>query len=486
MRSLIWALPDYSWRIHAWILLTAFTFGFIMISSGFIRLSGRMLLALGLRQFSPLVESVQEHSPLPFSAIISEYGIALVIVLAGIVLLAYKVYSNNRWVTDGLIATLFLLTFMLVYANVQLAYFTQMASYLASVGAGISVGLFLSLGVRPGERPPIDDLKIIGVAAIIVVMTFSSVYYTIESYQTNNYRAAQILTSGLPSFRIAGDRIVVPLNDAWTRALEYIRENTSEDALIVSWWDYGYWITVNTGRRTVADGATFDEGQIRLLARILTGGEDEASRLLTFLGAEPNNTYIVFYDVFLGVMDKNRSSVTLYPYPRENRLPDSNVWIINHGIQDLGKSFQMLRIGYRIDPFADSPYLTSYSSEVVAGGTRIIHFPGFVGTPEANVTNVLRDTLIYRMTMEGIYALATAGVFGEACGFLEDAQLFFPAVKATTGAIGSQLQPIITLESLSRFQPEAIIVGCPAGLVFDQGDRIEFYAVIVYIYKWVG
>lgn len=477
----------YSWRIHLWALSVAGALGILGILSGFLEVGGRIRLAMGFRGFSPLVESVQEHAPMSLGDVVTQYGVPLVFVLGGLLVFAYNIYSGRRSRLDPLAATLYALVALLVYANINLAYFTQMASYIATIAAGVSAGLYMGLARRAWET---DELRAIGAGAIIVVLLISSAYYASIDYSVNSVRAPQILTSGVGPIALGAGRTVVPLNDAWLRALEYIRENTSEDSVVVSWWDYGYWITVNTGRRTLADGATANETHIRLLARILTGTEDEASALMRLLGLEPGNTYLVFYDVYLGVFrrgpDGGGGVATLYPFTRESRVPGSNVYIINHGAQDLAKSFQMLRIGYRIDPFAPAPYLTGYSSEVVAQGTRIIHFPGFAGSPQENVTRVVQDTLLYRLSILGIAALSEAGIFTGACGFLGEASIFIPAVKATGGPAGTSLQPVIPLEEPRRFQPEAIIVGCPAGLIFDQGDSIEFYSVIVFIYKWTG
>jgi dolichyl-diphosphooligosaccharide--protein glycosyltransferase len=49
-----------------------------------------------------------------------------------------------------------------------------------------------------------------------------------------------------------GRRVDVPT--PWYEAMVWIRDNTPEDAIIVSWWDYGYWEQGLAKRRTVVDG----------------------------------------------------------------------------------------------------------------------------------------------------------------------------------------------------------------------------------------
>ena len=45
--------------------------------------------------------------------------------------------------------------------------------------------------------------------------------------------------------------------------MNWIKENTPEDAVIASWWDYGYWITALSERTTITDNATLIDWQIK-------------------------------------------------------------------------------------------------------------------------------------------------------------------------------------------------------------------------------
>ena len=70
--------------------------------------------------------------------------------------------------------------------------------------------------------------------------------------------------------------------------------------MIISWWDYGYWLSVIGERATVADGATLNATQIELLAKALTGTEEEAYEIFTkYFRVPPDKTYVVLYDVVL-------------------------------------------------------------------------------------------------------------------------------------------------------------------------------------------
>ncbi|MCE4602682.1 MAG: hypothetical protein F7C08_02230 [Desulfurococcales archaeon] len=491
-------LGPYSPRKQAWLVATLFVTAIVVFSSGLLPVSGRILMAMGVRNLSPLAESVQEHQPLPWNSIFNNYGIPLIVFAGGAVYYIYRIYSGRRGVADAIVAPLFLLGFLLVYANKQLAYFTQMASFYISLGAGIATGIMaqgMQREVKSKRRrvaPEKDPIRIMIVGFLLIVILFSSTYYGYTAYRSNSVRAPMILTGGLGPLTVAGEggkpEIVVPLNNAWINMLNYIKNNTSPDALIVSWWDYGYWITVNTGRKTIADGATFNETQIRTLAQILVGTEGTANYILERMGADPENTYLLFYEVYRGQYDKNQGTLLVFPEPTVTspRATGLSFGVVTHGTADFPKSFQMLKIAYKIPPFSRSSLFTSYSTEVVDDfGTKWIHFPGFVGIPEENRTNVLH-TVLYKLGLYGLTYLNKKDIVitDNQCGFLQNATLVLPSVIAyQTGDGGLRPQVVIPGEP-QFFKPEAISVGCP--LVTDNGDTISFISVIVFLYKWTG
>ncbi len=48
----------------------------------------------------------------------------------------------------------------------------------------------------------------------------------------------------------------------WPTAMTYIRNVLPDDAIIASWWDYGYWINGAAGGTTIVDNATWNSTQI--------------------------------------------------------------------------------------------------------------------------------------------------------------------------------------------------------------------------------
>lgn len=98
------------------------------------------------------------------------------------------------------------------------------------------------------ERAPEPRGLDTGQIALVAVLVIFLIWTTSTSY--NSARAYPL--------GLRGD---------WFDALAWIEENSQEDDVIMSWWDYGYWIQTYAGRPTIADGATTNWTQIRKLAR---------------------------------------------------------------------------------------------------------------------------------------------------------------------------------------------------------------------------
>ena len=81
-----------------------------------------------------------------------------------------------------------------------------------------------------------------------------------------------------------------PTND-WLETLDWIKMNTPENAVIASWWDYGYWITTLSDRTTIIDNATSGDKQIKKMAKMFLSTPQESWYLLKEMGAD----YVVVF-----------------------------------------------------------------------------------------------------------------------------------------------------------------------------------------------
>ncbi|AFZ71045.1 putative membrane protein, required for N-linked glycosylation [Caldisphaera lagunensis DSM 15908] len=487
---------NFSYKVHIWVIIAGIAIIGAAIYSDILSFPSRVLLALGVTPTSSVVAlTVAEYSGTTLSSIFQSYGPVIFVSIIGLFVLIYYLIKKKIGIaSETLIVAFFIAAFLFLYGNVNESYFLASANYFFDITAGITIGLLLAFkketSVRKGKQiktsNEIDTTALIIAVFLGIIILGFGVYYAYQDYASMQYMAPALSTGWMQPFTLqtaSGTKIVVPINNAWDMALNYLKQNTSNNSLVISWWDYGYWITVNSNRTTVADGATLNGTQIQVLASILTGNEDEASALLNYLHAKPNNTYLLTYDVFVGMYQNSTGQVVMFPYPNIITLSStSQFYAITYGMGDIAKSYQMLRIAYKVNPFLSSPLFTNYTSETTYQGATFIQFPGFIGSPSQNVTNVL-NTLIYSMMLNGIVDLKQYGVFGQGAGFLENATNFTPTAIAYATSSGFVPQPI-TPTPLHQFAPVAIFVSNPVNI--NNGNSVYFYSVIVFLYKWIG
>jgi asparagine N-glycosylation enzyme membrane subunit Stt3 len=66
----------------------------------------------------------------------------------------------------------------------------------------------------------------------------------------------------------------------WFDALSWMRYNLPADAIVASWWDYGYWITTIADKRSLVDNATFNTTQIEQVGLMFMSNETGALAVL--------------------------------------------------------------------------------------------------------------------------------------------------------------------------------------------------------------
>jgi len=65
----------------------------------------------------------------------------------------------------------------------------------------------------------------------------------------------------------------------WQKAMAWVRENTSENAVFAHWWDYGYWLQSIGKRATILDGGNTIAYWNHLMGRYVLTGDDEKKAL---------------------------------------------------------------------------------------------------------------------------------------------------------------------------------------------------------------
>jgi hypothetical protein len=81
------------------------------------------------------------------------------------------------------------------------------------------------------------------------------------------------------------------MNDAWAETFAVLRSETPADAIVTTWWDFGYFAKYETERRVSADGGTLGTHVSHWLARVLRApSESESIGLLRMLNCGSDAT----------------------------------------------------------------------------------------------------------------------------------------------------------------------------------------------------
>ena len=155
----------------------------------------------------------------------------------------------------------------MVYASTQGTRFTMilMPIYAVCIGAGFGWTFNKLYHKIEGADTQSTALTTSAFAAIVLLIGLAIPY----SVQATGWQAGQRLPS---------------MNDAWYNSLQTIEENSSEDAIITSWWDFGHWFKQIADRPVTFDGATQNTPNAHWVGKALqTSNEDEALSILRML-----------------------------------------------------------------------------------------------------------------------------------------------------------------------------------------------------------
>ena len=250
--------------------------GIAVASSGVISLpSFRYLNAANpfLITTDMLTDSVSEHATTTID--ISFFFFSILMIFAGIgAWLLFQKKVNRSFKIQGEMAIFALIIgFLGIYFSSAFVRLEVFGSISVIILSSIGLSILISKILKAEHKPTSIVTKISFLAIIVILLTVPMVYPENHNWTNQNEgRPITILSSGA--------QFDISTND-WYDAMLWLKENTSEDAVIASWWDYGYWITTVGERKTLADNATLIDWQIRKIASTFMSTPDHAWQILT-------------------------------------------------------------------------------------------------------------------------------------------------------------------------------------------------------------
>ena len=281
--------------------------GIAIVSSGMINLpTFRYLNAANpfLITTDMLTDSVSEHATTTIDLSFWFFSIFMIFAGIGAWLLFQKKINRSFKIQGEMAAFALIIGFLGIYFSSAFVRLEVFGSISVIILSSIGLSILISKTLKVEHKPTSVITKISFLAVIVILLMIPVVY-------PNDWNWANQNEGGIPSILNSGTRFNVSTND-WYDAMQWLKENTPEDAVIASWWDYGYWISTLGERKTLADNATLIDWQIKKIASTYFSTPDNAWQILTsdtrtdvssYYASLPDDVNHIKFDYFEGWKD---------------------------------------------------------------------------------------------------------------------------------------------------------------------------------------
>ena len=252
----------------------------INVDTEFIPLpSHRYLNAINpfLTTSDPLVDSVSEHATTTIAQSFLFHSILMIFAGFGIWVILNS-SKKSKLIKNDMLAFSLIIGLIGVYVSsafVRLEVFASISIIiLSSIGLAVLSKEFFLKKIKSYKNFLIQLSYATGILILLLIpLTFPE--------------DSNILTisKNPPTILNGGTAFSISTND-WLDSMEWIKNNTSEDAVVAAWWDYGYWIQTKGERASLADNSTIDSDTIKKIAGIFLNSPDKGWYDLQDMGAD--------------------------------------------------------------------------------------------------------------------------------------------------------------------------------------------------------
>ena len=250
--------------------------GIVIVSSGLISLpTFRYLNAVNpfFTTTDTLIDSVSEHATTTTDISFFFFSILMIFAGLGAWLLFQKTVNRSLNIKGEMAAFALIIGFLGIYFSSAFVRLEVFGSIAVLTLASIGISILISKILKGAHKPTSAVTKISFLAIITVLLMVPMVYPEKLNWSNNNVGIPIVLLN-------SGTNLNITTND-WPHAMQWLRENTPEDAVIAAWWDYGYWISTLGERKTLADNSTLINWQIRKIASTYMSTPENAWQILT-------------------------------------------------------------------------------------------------------------------------------------------------------------------------------------------------------------
>ncbi len=249
------------------------------------------------RGSSEIYQSVQEHRLTAWGSIYYDFGVGVFFFALGLFFAARDLTNRNLFIVVFGITALYFASSM-VRLTILLA---PVFCILMAVGIVSLLRPFVTL-MKEAPKLVTGRKYVTGrvgkeFSGLILILVFGLLTLTYAFPSPRMYNNANS-----PATILAASVPIKPADPVieWTEMLSWMQLNLPNEATIVSWWDYGYWITVKGNRTSLADNATFNTTHIGSIGQVFMSNETEALRILQQQFDGPNGppTHILVFTSF--------------------------------------------------------------------------------------------------------------------------------------------------------------------------------------------
>ncbi len=221
----------------------------------------------------PLVDSVSEHATTTISQSFLFHSILMIFAGIGIWLIL-KNSKTKYSIKNEMVAFSLIIGLTGVYISstfVRLEVFASLSVIiLSSLGLSIIIKEFF-LNKKETKKLKNSLIKFSFVFGMIILLIVPLVF----PIQGNVFS----ISDNPPTIMNGGSIFQISTTD-WLDSMEWIKNNTSEDAVIGAWWDYGYWIQTKADRASLADNSTLSTAIIKKIAELLLNSPEQGWQIL--------------------------------------------------------------------------------------------------------------------------------------------------------------------------------------------------------------
>jgi len=282
-----------SWRIRAYALAVAsvilVVLAYALVTLNMMALpSGKFLSTLNpfTRLEMPIVESVSEHRPATWASFFYEYNTLTFLGLFGFFFIIRRLRETDIFLVLAALTSLYFSGSLVRLTLILAPTFSLLAAIATVEMAKPAVDILRQAVIFPKRRIPglVRIGREFGLAVLLVLII--AIVPAFSKAVAAAYAPATIATSSIPVTPTEGAKY-----QDWLEALAWLRDNTPQSAVVMAWWDYGYWITALADRRTLADNGTQNTTQIAMIAQMFMRNETTAIPMMQ----EYNVSYVVVF-----------------------------------------------------------------------------------------------------------------------------------------------------------------------------------------------